>query len=89
MSWFTLFRSKPRNTADLARQRLQIIVAQARAERGGPDYLPMLKRELLEVIRKYVHVAPDAVEVNLSNEGEHEVLEMNIVLPDREAGDID
>ncbi len=89
MSWLNVFRSKPRKSADLARQRLQIIVAQARAERGGPDYLPMLKRELLEVIRKYVHVAPDAVDVNLSSEGEHEVLEMNIVLPDRGPGDVD
>lgn len=86
MGLLDLFRSKQRNTANLARQRLQIIIAQGRAERGGPDYLPMLKRELLEVIRKYVHVDPDAVEVTLGSEGEHEVLEMNVVLPERTPG---
>ncbi len=56
MGLLDLFRSKQKNTANLAKQRLQIIIAQGRVERGGPDYLPMLKRELLEVIRKYVHV---------------------------------
>ena len=86
MGLLDLFRSKQKNTANLARQRLQIIIAQGRAERGGPDYLPMLKRELLEVIRKYVHVDPDAVEVTLGSEGEHEVLEMNVVLPERTPG---
>lgn len=87
MGLLDLFRSRPKNTAALAKQRLQIIIAQGRAERGGPDYLPMLKRELLEVIRKYVHVDPDAVEVNLASEGDHEVLEMNVILPDRPDGD--
>jgi cell division topological specificity factor len=86
MGLLDLFRSKQKNTANQAKQRLQIIIAQGRAERGGPDYLPMLKRELLEVIRKYVHVDPDAVEVNLGTEGEHEVLEMNVVLPERATG---
>lgn len=86
MGLLDLFRSKQKNTASLAKQRLQIIIAQGRVERGGPDYLPMLKRELLEVIRKYVHVDPDAVEVNLGTEGDHEVLEMNVVLPDRATG---
>ncbi len=86
MGLLDLFRSKQKNTANLAKQRLQIIIAQGRVERGGPDYLPMLKRELLEVIRKYVHVDPEAVEVSLGSEGDHEVLEMNVVLPDRSAG---
>ena len=91
MGLLDLFRIKPKNTAEVAKQRLQIIIAQGRAERGsGRDYLPMLKRELLEVIRKYVHVDPDAVEVTLASEGDHEVLEMNVVLPDRPtAGDAD
>jgi cell division topological specificity factor len=85
MGLLDLFRSKQKNTATVAKQRLQIIIAQGRAERGGPDYLPMLKRELLEVIRKYVHVDPDAVEVTVGSEGDHEVLEMNVILPDRSA----
>ncbi len=52
-----LVRAK-KNTATVAKERLRIIVAQERAQqrRGRPDYLPLLRRELLEVIRKYVNV---------------------------------
>ncbi|KAG9592942.1 hypothetical protein KCV01_g10901, partial [Aureobasidium melanogenum] len=42
---------KPEPSAGVARERLRIIVAQERSTRGGPDYLPLLRNELLEVIR--------------------------------------
>jgi cell division topological specificity factor len=61
---------------------LRIIVAQERRGRGGgPDYLPLLRRELLEVIRKYVNVDPDAIQVTLEREDGHEVLELSVALP--------
>lgn len=85
MGLLDLFRKKQKNSANTAKNRLQIIIAQDKADASGPDYLPLLKRELLEVIRKYVSVNPDAVEVNLSHESDHDVLELNIVLPDRPA----
>ena len=64
-------------------QRLRIIVAQERSTRGGPDYLPLLQRELLEVIRKYVNVDVDAVKVDLVKDGEHDVLDISVSLPDK------
>ncbi len=85
MGLLDLFRKKQKGSASIARNRLQIIIAQDKADASGPDYLPLLKRELLEVIRKYVPVDPDAVEVNLAHESDHDVLEFNIVLPDRPA----
>ena len=51
-----------------------------RTQRGGPDYLPMLKDELLKVISKYVRVNQDAVKIQLEREGDYEVLELNITL---------
>jgi cell division topological specificity factor len=84
MGLFDLFRSRPKNTAKLAKERLLIIVAQERGTEKGPDYLPLLKRELLEVIRKYVNVDPDAVMVNVQREGDQEVLELSVTLPDKE-----
>jgi cell division topological specificity factor len=75
-------RARPKNTANIARERLRIIVAQERANRGAPDYLPLLRGELLGVIRKYVNVDPDAVQVNVERDGEHEVLELSVALPD-------
>lgn len=78
-----LFRRTP-STANVAKERLRIIVAQERSDRGGPDYLPLLRREILEVIRKYVNVDPDAVQMNLERDGGHEVLELTVSLPEKE-----
>ena len=64
-------------------RRLRIIVAQERSNRSGPDYLPLLHRELLEVIRKYVNVDPDAIQINLEREEGHEVLELSVALPQK------
>jgi cell division topological specificity factor len=82
MSIFDFFRAKPQPTASLAKERLLIIVAQERSTRGAPDYLPLLRNEILEVIRKYVNVDPDAVQINVEHEGESEVLELSVALPE-------
>ncbi|HWS26128.1 MAG TPA: cell division topological specificity factor MinE [Xanthomonadales bacterium] len=84
MGLFDLFKSRPKNTAKTAKERLLIIVAQERGAHSAPDYLPLLKRELLEVIRKYVNVDPDAVMVNVQREGDQEVLELSVTLPDKD-----
>ena len=86
MGIFDFLRPGPKNTANVAKERLRIIVAQERSARGAPDYLPLLKRELLEVIRKYVNVDPEAVNVHLENDSGHAVLELSVALPDRVAG---
>lgn len=82
MSILDFFKSKPKNTANVAKERLRIIVAQERAQRGSPDYLPTLRREILEVIKKYVNVDPDAVLINVERDGDHEVLELSVALPE-------
>lgn len=83
MALFDFLRTK-KNTASLAKERLRIIVAQERSARGGPDYLPRLRHELLEVIRKYVTIDLDAVRVDLARDGEHDVLDISVALPERE-----
>lgn len=86
MGLLALFRRNP-PSASVAKERLRIIVAQERSSRGGaPDYLPLLRRELLEVIRKYVNVEPDAVKVNVEREEGHEVLELSVSLPGKASG---
>jgi len=84
MGLFDFLKAK-KNTASIAKERLRIIVAQERRSRGSPDYLPLLQRELLEVIRKYVSVDVDAVRVDLVKEGEHDVLDISVALPDDRA----
>ncbi|WP_132999339.1 cell division topological specificity factor MinE [Luteimonas arsenica] len=84
MGMFDFLKAK-KNTASIAKERLRIIVAQERSSRGAPDYLPLLQRELLEVIRKYVSVDVDAVKVDLVKDGEHDVLDISVALTDERA----
>ncbi|MFT3762593.1 MAG: cell division topological specificity factor MinE [Pseudoxanthomonas sp.] len=81
MGIFDFLKTK-KNTAETAKSRLQIIIAQERSARGGPDYLPLLRRELLEVIRKYVNVDLDSVKVDLVKDGDHDVLDISVALPE-------
>lgn len=84
MNLFDFFRErKNQSSAATAKERLQIIVAHERQQRGQPDYLPRLQKELVEVIRKYVPISDDQVQVALENQGNCSILELNITLPDR------
>lgn len=87
MSLFDVFRSpsssssaRPRS-AEIAKERLQILVAHERADRGGPDYLPMLQKEILQVIEKYIQIDSNKVEVKLERGTDISTLEVNIELP--------
>ena len=84
MGLFAFLRSRPKNAASVATERLRIIVAQERAASGRPDYLPLLRRELLEVIRKYVNIDPDAIEIHVERDGDQEVLELSVALPEKQ-----
>ena len=84
MSILDFLRSrKQAPTAPIAKGRLQIIVAHERGQRDEPDYLPALQKELVEVIRKYVNIDHEQVQVALENQGSCSILELNITLPDR------
>ncbi|WP_028240697.1 cell division topological specificity factor MinE [Stutzerimonas azotifigens] len=84
MNLFDFFRERKKQTpASIAKERLQIIVAHERGHRNEPDYLPALQKELVEVIRKYVNIDQDQVQVALEDQGSCSILELNITLPDR------
>lgn len=83
MALLDYFRTKKKpGSASVARERLHILVAHDRAGRDAPSYLPQLQRDILKVLRKYVAVDPGAVSVNVEHDEHHEVLELNIVLPE-------
>mgnify|MGYP002662545536 FL=1 len=84
MSIFDFLKPK-KTTAQTAKNRLQIIIAQERSSAGAPDYLPLMRREILEVIRKYVNVDVDAVRVDVVKDGEHDVLDISVALPEARA----
>lgn len=76
-----LFNTKPKS-ASAAKERLQIIIARERSGRAGPDFLPALHKELIAVISKYVKVNPGDINISVNNQGNLEVLDVNVVLPD-------
>lgn len=84
MSWMDVFRAQKKpSSAQMAKERLQLVVAHRRTGGSGqPDYFPQLQKDLLKVLRKYVHVNDDAVHMDIEREGDLEVLELNITLPD-------
>lgn len=84
MNLLDLFRSgKRKKSASLAKERLQVIIAHSRMERNAPDYFPRLKQELMEVIRKYVKVNADDVQVSMDQDENYEILELNITIPNK------
>jgi cell division topological specificity factor len=82
MSWFQYFRSTRGSSARTAKERLQIVIAHERVDRCGPSYLPTLRQDILEVIRKYVPVEEEQVQIQMEHEGDMDVLALNIQLPD-------
>src|SRR3546814_13191774 len=84
MGMFEFLKAK-KNTASIAKDRLRTIIAQERTNRAGPDYLPLLQRELLEVIRKYVRLDVAAVQVDVVHAGETDVLVPSLDLPEGRA----
>ncbi|MES2935232.1 MAG: cell division topological specificity factor MinE [Pseudomonadota bacterium] len=77
-----LFNSKPPKSASAAKERLQIIIAHERNGREGPDFLPALRQELIDVISKYTKVNPEDIKISRDRQGNLEVLDVNVVLPD-------
>ena len=83
MALLDFFLSRKKNTANIAKERLQIIVAERR--RGEPHYLPQLRKDILEVICKYVQIDPEMVSVQLEQrDGDISILELNVTLPETE-----
>lgn len=83
MALLDFFLSRKKTTANIAKERLQIIVAERRRGDSEPHYLPQLKRDILEVICKYVQIDPEMVTVALEQKGDDiSVLELNVTLPE-------
>jgi cell division topological specificity factor len=76
---FQLFRRRP--TANVARDRLQILLAHERTVTGGSDLVAILQEEILAVIRKHMTVDRDKVQVKLDRGASVSTLEIDIEVP--------
>lgn len=83
-SFLSFLLGEKKTTANVAKERLQIILAHERTGGGHkPDYLPSLQRDLIAVIYKYINIHPDDIKVNLERQDNLDVLEVKIELPDK------
>ena len=69
-------------SADAAKDRLQIIIAQQRSESSSLDYLPLLRQEIIEIIAKYPKVHSNEINIDLQSKDNNSVLELNVTLPE-------
>ncbi len=77
-----LRKPKPGNSAETAKDRLQILLSQERSDRSKPDIIPQLQRDILEVVRRYLRVSEEGVDVKVERGDDSSTLEINIELPE-------
>ena len=82
MSFLDYFRATKPNSANVAKERLQIIIAHERSNKDSPDYLPRMQQEILDVVARYVDIDRDQVRVAFDRDGDSTVLELNVILPE-------
>jgi cell division topological specificity factor len=73
----SLFHPRP-PSASIAKERLKIVLAHERAGNRAPDFLPILQKELLAVVSRYVEISEEMIRVTLGNSGDTSLLEINI-----------
>ena len=75
-----MFGRRDKGSANIAKDRLQLIIAHENARANAPDFLPKLQQEILDVIAKYVNVDMNPVDINFEKKDGYEVLEVNVPL---------
>nr|WP_010397070.1 cell division topological specificity factor MinE [Paracoccus sp. TRP] len=77
-----LTRQRKPSSAQTAKERLQILLAHERSSGAkSPDFLPLLQRDILEVVRRHMDIDSDAVDIKLERSDDLSSLEINIELP--------
>jgi cell division topological specificity factor len=72
---------RPKNTAPVARERLQILLAHERGAVGPRDLVAILREDILATIAKHVALDPAKVKVKVGESGPVSTLEIDVELP--------
>jgi cell division topological specificity factor len=79
MNLFASFRH--RESAPVARERLQILLSYDRSERGKPDLLAILREEILTVIARHVTIDKDKLQVRIDRGAAVSTLGVDVEIP--------
>ena len=74
-------RFKPRSTAVVARERLQILLSHERVARGQSDLVAVLREEILVAVAKHVIIERDKIQISMDRGEKVSSLEINIEIP--------
>lgn len=75
------FLSAKKNTADIAKERLKVIISKYKDKKTEPSYFPLLKRDIINVICKYTNISSEHFTINLDNKKNNvSILKLNITL---------
>lgn len=72
---------KPRSSAPVARERLQILLAHERVALGPANLIAILRDDLLATIAKHIEIAPEALKVKMGQTGSISTLEIDVEIP--------
>ncbi len=76
-----LFRKEKSTPREMAKQRLHLVLINDRAGINTPDFLPQLRMEIIEILKKYVPIAgEDDVEVSIAHKDETSIMELSVSL---------
>jgi cell division topological specificity factor len=79
---FLNFFARGRQSAPVARDRLQVLLSHERGLAGGTDLAAILQQEILAVIAKHIPIDRDRVVVKLDRGEQVSVLEIDIEMPE-------
>ena len=79
MNLLGLFRRQ--NSAPVARERLQVLLAHERAFVGKSDLLAVLQEEIIAVIAKHVSIERERVQIKLDRGDPISILEIDVEVP--------
>jgi cell division topological specificity factor len=72
---------KRANSAPVARERLQLLLAHERHARSQPDLLGILREEILAVIGKHIALDPEKIQIRMDRGNKVSTLAVDIEMP--------
>jgi cell division topological specificity factor len=82
VSFLDFFTKRKPASANLAKERLQVIIAREGNRSSNPELIQQIKRAVLEAVGKFVQVRPEDIAIEVENQRDLEVLSVSVTLPD-------
>jgi cell division topological specificity factor len=84
MKWLNFFFKARQDTqsANTAKERLQVIVAHDHLSKKAPDYLAKMQQEIMAVIAKYTKIDANLVNLDFEQKDGCSVIGLNVTLPE-------